>query len=98
MNSIVVGIRMNFSSDDSSSHLLGEPLLGIIGGDSLMSSEFTLGMLSLCDSLSSSGEDHVEVHTENTGVGIVLNSEIDMLINTKSEVAYLIKFSFSFLL
>jgi hypothetical protein len=73
-------------------------LLGIIGGDSLMLSEFTTGVLSVGDSLSSSGEDHVEVHTENTGVGIVFNSEIDVLINTKSEVAYLIKFSFSFLL
>jgi hypothetical protein len=73
-------------------------LLGIIGGDSLMLSEFTTGVLSVGDSLSSSGEDHVEVHTENTGVGIVFNSEIDVLINTKSEVAYLIKLSFSFLL
>ena len=52
-----------------------------------MLSEFTTGVLSVGDSLSSSGEDHVEVHTENTGVGIVLNSEIDMLVNTKSEVA-----------
>ena len=40
------------------------------------------------DSLSGSGEDNVEIHTENTGVGIVLNSEINMFIDTESEVTY----------
>ena len=77
---------MAISSDDSSSHLLGEPLLGLISGDSLMLSELARCVLSSGDSLSGSTEDDVEVHTENTGVGIVLNSEIDMFINTKSEV------------
>ena len=74
------------TSHNSSGHLLSEPLLGILSGDSLMLSKFTLGMLSLRDSLASSTEDDVEVHAENTGVGIILDSEIDMLINTKTEV------------
>ena len=47
-------------------------------------------MLSLGDSLASSSEDDVEVHTENTGVGVILNSEIDMLVDTESEVSYLL--------
>ena len=84
---------MAISSDDSSSHLLGEPLLGLISGDSLMLSELARCVLSLSNSLSSSGEDHVEVHTENTSAGIVLDSEINMLIDTKSEVTYLILMS-----
>jgi len=78
------------SSDDSSSHLLGEPLLGLISGDSLMLSELTRCVLSSGDSLSGSSEADVEVHTENTGVGVILNSEIDMLVDTESEVSYLL--------
>lgn len=50
--------------------------------------EFTLGVLSLGNSLTSSGEDDVEVHTEDTSVGIVLDSEIDVFFNTKTEVTY----------
>ena len=81
---------MAISSDDSSSHLLGEPLLGLISGNSLMLSELARSVLSSGDSLSGSGEDDIEVHTENTGVGVILNSEIDMLVDTESEVSYLL--------
>tara|TARA_B110000977_G_C10751026_1_gene366865 strand:+ start:242 stop:487 length:246 start_codon:yes stop_codon:yes gene_type:complete len=76
------------SSEDGTGHLLGEPLLGIIRGNLLVLSEFTLGVLSLCNSLTSSGEDDVEVHTEDTSVGIILDSEIDVFFNTKTEVTY----------
>ena len=44
-------------------------------------------MFSLGDSLSWSGQDSVEVHAEDTGVGIVLDSEIDVLFDSKSEVS-----------
>ena len=80
------------SSDDGSSHLLGEPLLGLVSGDSLVLSELARGVLSSGDSLAGSSENDVEVHTENTSVGIILDSEIDMLVNTKTEVAYLTLF------
>ena len=76
------------SSDDSSGHLFGEPLLGIFSSNSLMLSEFSLSVLSSSDSLSSSAENNVEVHSENTCVGIILDSKINMLIDTKSEVTY----------
>ena len=68
-----LSIKIN-SSDDGTSALLGEPLLGFILADSLEFSEISSSMLSLVDSLASSGEDDVEIHTENTGVGIVLDS------------------------
>jgi hypothetical protein len=64
-------------------------LLGIVGGDSLVLSEFALSVLSSGDSLAGSSEDNVEIHTENTSVGIILDSEIDMLINTESKVTYI---------
>ena len=54
-----------------------------------MLSEFSLGVLSSSNSLSGSTENNVEIHTENTSVGIILDSEIDMLINTESEVTYI---------
>ena len=57
-----------------------------------MLTELATCVLSLGASLSGSTEDDVEVHTENTGVGIVLDSEINMLINTESEVSYTILF------
>ena len=76
-------------SHNSASHLLSEPLLGLISGDSLVLAKLALGVLSSGDSLSSSSEDDVEVHSENTCVGIVLDSQIDMLINTESEVTYI---------
>ena len=79
---------MPCSSEDGSGHLLGEPLLGIISGDLLVLTEFSLGVLSFGNSLTSSGEDDVEVHTEDTSVGIILDSEIDVLFNTKTEVTY----------
>ena len=33
-------------------------------------------------------QDNGEVHAENTSGRVVLNSEVDMLIDTKAEVAY----------
>ena len=75
-------------SYDGASHLLGEPLLGLVSGDSLEVAELSSSVLSGLDSLSSSAEDNVEVHTEDTGVGIVLDSKINMLLDTESEVSY----------
>jgi hypothetical protein len=90
MRTRFVELGMDDLSHNSSGHFLSEPLFGLIGGDSLVLSELSVGVLSLANSLSSSGEDHVEVHTENTGIGIVFDSEINVLIDTESEVTYLI--------
>ena len=85
-------------SNDGTSAFLGEPLLGIIGSNSLEFTEFSSGVLSLGDSLTSSGENDVEIHTENTSVGIVLDSEINVFFNTESEVSYKINLLISILL
>ena len=74
------------SGEDVSTVLLDEPVTGIISSDSLEFTEDVGACASSGNSLSSSGEDDEEIHTENTGVGIVLNSEINMFINTESEV------------
>ena len=74
------------SVEDVSTVLLDEPFLSIVGSDSLVLAEDTGALTSSGDSLSSSGEDDVEVHTEDTSVGVVLDSKINMFINTESEV------------
>ena len=75
-------------SNDGAGALLGEPLLGIFSGDSLEFAELWFSVLSLGHSLASSGEDDVEVHTEDTSVGVVLDTQIDVLVNTETKVAY----------
>ena len=79
---------MSSSVEDGATEVLDEPKLGVILGNALELSDTAL----LCSSLANSGagslEDNSEVHAENTSGGIVLNSEIDMFVNTKSEVTY----------
>ena len=43
---------------------------------------------SLGNSLTGSREDDVEVKSENTGGGVVLDAQIDVFINSESEVSY----------
>ena len=47
------------------------------------------------NSASWSFEDDVEVHTENTGEWIILDTEIDVLLNTESEVTSVREVDFS---
>ena len=77
-------------SEDGAAELLNEPLLGLLLGDSLELAEGGGSCSSSSDSLSSTGEDDVEVHAVNTSGGVVLDSEIDVLIDTEAEVAYII--------
>ena len=75
-------------SEDGSGAFLSEPLFGFLLSNSLEFSKLVSAVLSLGHSLSSSGEDDVEIHTENTCVEIIFDSKINMLINTESEIAY----------
>merc|ERR1712238_485564 len=78
------GIRS--SVEDGTSEGLDEPKLGVIGSDTLEFTDTGLSSLSLGDSVARSLDADGEIHTENTCGGIVLNSEIDMFVDTKSEV------------
>ena len=46
------------------------------------------------NSASWSLEDDVKVHTEDTGEGVILNTQIDVLLNTESEAAGIREVSF----
>ena len=78
------------SVKDSASHILNEPELGIVFANALELSYGISARSAGGDTFAFTAEDYVEVHTENTGGSVVLNSEIDMLINTKSKVTYII--------
>merc|ERR1719181_1414334 len=75
------------SVEDVTSVFLNEPLLGVLISDLLEFAESVSLRSASGHSLAGSAQHDVEVHAENTSVGIVLNSKIDMLVNTKSEVA-----------
>ena len=77
-------------SEDGATEFLNEPLLGLFLADLLEVSEGAGSRSSSGDSLAGSGEDDVEVHTVDTSGGVVLDSEINVLIDTEAEVAYII--------
>ena len=76
------------SVKNGATEVLDEPELGVILGNALEFAEAICLCSSLGDSLSISAEDNVEIHSKNTSGGVVLNSKINVLINTKSKVAY----------
>ena len=77
-------------SEDGATELLDEPLLGLLLADSLEVTESAGSCSPSGHSLASAGENDVEVHTVDTSRGIILNSEIDVLVDTEAEVAYII--------
>lgn len=81
--------KRRHSVEDVSSESLDEPELGVLLGDSLELSESASTGLPLGDTSSGSSKNDVEVHSENTSGGVVLNSEINMLVDSKSEVTYI---------
>ena len=62
-------------------------MLSILSGNTLELAENILAGAALGNTLSSAGQDNIEVHAKDTGVGVVLNSKINMLVNAKSEIA-----------
>ena len=75
------------SVEDGTTTLLNEPHLGLLLGDTLELADSGLVGTSSCDTLSATAENHVEVHTEDTGAGVILDAEVDVFVNTKAEVA-----------
>jgi hypothetical protein len=66
--------------------LLLEPVDGFFFGDLLEVSDSSGLSLSLGNSFTRSGEDNVEVHTEDTGIRVVSHTKIDVFLNTETEV------------
>jgi len=77
-------------SEDGTSELFDEPLFGLLLADLLVLAIDSSLDLSFGDSLAGSGQDNVEVHAVDTSGGVVFDSQVDVLFNTKTEVAYII--------
>ena len=75
------------SVEDGAGHGLDEPELGVILGHALELADGRPASLAVCNSVTLAAEYDVEVHAENTSLSVVLNSEIDVFVNAKAEVA-----------
>ena len=67
--------------------LLLEPLHGLLASHLVRVTQSASLGLSLRHATTGASQLHVEIHTEDTGVGVVLDAQINMLLNTKTEVA-----------
>ena len=81
-----VGNLLGLVQDDSIVLLL-EPLHSLLAGDLVGIAEVSTSSLSLGHTTTGAGQLDVEIHTENTGVGVVLDSEINVLVDTETEVS-----------
>ena len=75
------------AGEDNTFELLLEPLDGFSLLDVVRASNGGASALALGDAFSAAAEDDVEVHTVDTGGGIVLDTEIDVLVDTEAEGA-----------
>jgi hypothetical protein len=75
------------SVEDGATTLLDEPHLGLLLGDTLELADSGLVGTSSGDTFAATAEDHVEVHTEDTGAGVILDAEVNVFVDTEAEVA-----------
>ena len=67
--------------------LLLEPLHGLLASHLVRVAKSASLSLSLRHATTGASQLHVEIHTEDTGVGVVLDAQINVLLNTETEVA-----------
>ena len=73
--------------EDDAIVLLLEPLHRLLAGHLVLVAESASLGLSLGHTAAGTSQLHVEIHTEDTGVGVVLDAQINVLLNTEAEVA-----------
>ena len=64
-----------------------EPVHGILLGHAVLHADSSGSDLSLGDAVAGADEDDIEVHAEDTGGGVVLEAEIDVLGDAEAEAA-----------
>ena len=80
-------LNMTKSIIDGSVVFLFEPFHGVFLGDFVFGSDSAFASSSEADSASWSLEDNVEVHSENTSERVILDTQIDMLLNSEAETS-----------
>jgi hypothetical protein len=71
--------------EDNTFELLLEPLDGFSLLDVVGGTDGSTSALALGDAFTAAAEDDVEVHTVDTSGGIVLDTEVDVLVDTEAE-------------
>lgn len=66
---------------------VNEPLHGLLAGNALKLSDDTDGSAAVLDTGTSATENDVDIHTEDTDGRIVLDTKIDVLLDTETEVS-----------
>ena len=72
---------------DGSVKLAPEPLHGLVLGDSVLGADGALAAAAQAHPAARSLQDHVEVHAEDAGEGVVLEAQVDMLLDAEPEAA-----------
>ncbi len=79
--------RTNGSVVDGTIIFSPEPFHGVLLRNSVFGSNSGFASSSEADSASWSFKDDVKVHTENTGERVILDTQINVLLNTETEVS-----------
>ena len=88
MKALMINLNSwNKSVVDGAIIFLLEPFHGLVFADSVLGSNSGFASSSETDSASGSLEDDVEVHTEDTGEGVILHTQIDVFLDTETEAA-----------
>ena len=103
MNDVIDSIKISnrFKSDifisieDKSIILLFEELSGFFFGDALSNTDTIGASSSLRNSLSGFVENDIEIHSKNTSIRIILDTEVNMFLNTEAEVTGVGEVTFS---
>ena len=74
-------------SNASVPHLLLEPLHGLVLGDQMVDSNAALLVTALANGEARASKNNIEVHSIDTDAWVILDSQIDVLLDTKSKVA-----------
>ncbi len=94
MNVICEWYVLNRSIVDGSIIFSSEPFHGFLLGNSVLGSNGALASSSEANPASRPLQDDVEVHTEDTSEGVILDSQVDVLLNTESKASCIREVSF----
>lgn len=86
---------ISISIEDKSFILLFEELFSFFFGHTLLNTNSAGGSSALRDAFAGLLKDDVEIHTKNTSVRVILDSEVNVFLNTKAEIARVREVSFS---
>ena len=95
MSKCVNKMMDNVSVIDGTIEFSSEPFHCFVFGDSMFGSNGGFASSSESNSAACSFQNDVEVHTENTSEGIILNAQIDVFLNAETETSSIREVYFS---